>query len=315
MTPTTPGSPPRPTAAAGLPRHLLTGYWQNFVNEATPIRLRDVPEAYDLVAVAFADADPGRRGAVVLGVDPGLSAALGGYSDTDLKADVAALHARGTRVIVSVGGQNGSVAVGDATAAANFAASVRSLMDSYGFDGVDIDLENGVDPAAMSSALHTLRDATGPDLVVTMAPETLFMQSSTSTYLSLALKIKDILTVVHTQYYNSGAMLGCDGKVYAQGSVDFITAQACIALEAGLRADQVAIGLPASPRAASSGYLAPSVVTDALDCLATGSRCGSFRPARTYPDLRGAMTWSINWDRSAGGAFSSTVAPHLDTLP
>ena len=49
------------------------------------------------------------------------------------------------------------------------------------------------------------------------------------------------------QYYNSGSMLGCDGKVYSQGSVDFLTALACIQLENGLRPDQVSLGLPAGP--------------------------------------------------------------------
>jgi chitinase len=31
--------------------------------------------------------------------------------------------------------------------------------------------------------------------------------------------------------------------------------------------------------------------------------------------VRGAMTWSINWDASNGYAFANTVGPHLDTLP
>ncbi|MBN1171886.1 MAG: cellulose-binding protein, partial [Micromonosporaceae bacterium] len=221
----------------------------------------------------------------------------------------------GVRVIISVGGQNGTVSVGDSTAAANFASSVYSLMQTYGFDGVDIDLENGVNPDAMSTALHSLRTKAGSNLIITMAPETIFMQSAGSTYLSLALKIKDIVTVVHTQYYNSGSMLGCDGKVYSQGSVDFITAQACIALQAGLRGDQVALGLPASTSAAGGGYVAPSVVNAAMDCLALGTSCGSFKPQQTWPTLRGAMTWSINWDKTAGNAWSNTVAPHLDALP
>ena len=38
--------------------------------------------------------------------------------------------------------------------------------------------------------------------------------------------VQDILTTVHTQYYNSGTMLGCDGRVYAQGTIDFLTALA-----------------------------------------------------------------------------------------
>src|SRR5262249_53736317 len=37
-----------------LPKHLLTGYWQNFVNGATPLKLASVPTTYDIIAVAFA---------------------------------------------------------------------------------------------------------------------------------------------------------------------------------------------------------------------------------------------------------------------
>jgi len=40
--------------------------------------------------------------------------------------------------------------------------------------------------------------------------------------------------------------------VYAQGTIDFLTALACIQLQGGLRPDQVALGLPASSRAAGA---------------------------------------------------------------
>jgi chitinase len=86
-------------------------------------------------------------------------------------------------------------------------------------------------------------------------------------------------------------------------------------LQSGLSPAQVGIGLPASSSAAGSGYVDPSVVNNALDCLAAQMNCGSFTPPASYPDLRGAMTWSINWDASNGYNFANTVAPHLASLP
>jgi chitinase len=253
---------------------------------------------------------------VTFRIDPGLSASLGGYTDADFTADVAALHARGKKVVLSVGGEKGTVSVGDAAAAANFADSLHTLIRQYGFDGVDIDLENGLNPTYMAQALRSLRSKVGSGLIITMAPQTIDMQNPQSSYFKLALDIKDILTVVFTQYYNSGSMLGCDNNAaYSQGTVNFIVALACIPLEAGLRPDQVAVGLPATPGAAGGGYVAPSVVNQALDCLARGTNCGSFRPPRTYPGIRGAMTWSVNWDVTAGNGFADTVRPHLNTLP
>src|SRR5689334_19387748 len=47
-----------------LPAHVPTGYWQNFINGATVQKISDVPAAYDLIAVAFADADSSRPGAI-----------------------------------------------------------------------------------------------------------------------------------------------------------------------------------------------------------------------------------------------------------
>lgn len=188
-------------------------------------------------------------------------------------------------------------------------------MQTYGFDGVDIDLENGLNATYMTQALRSLSAKAGPSLVLTMAPQTIDMQSTSNSYFQTALNVKDILTVVNMRYCNSGSMLGCDGKVYSQGSVDFLTALACIQLQGGLAPSQVGLGLPASTRGAGSGYVAPSVVNNALDCLTRGTNCGSFKPSRTYPDLRGAMTWSTNWDATAGNAWSNAVGPKVHGLP
>lgn len=302
---------PGPGPVTSVPKHAVTGYWQNFDNGAAVQKLSDVPADYDIIAVSFADATP-TPGAVTFNLD---SAGLNGYTVAEFKADIKAKQAAGKNVIISVGGEKGTVAVNSDASATAFADSVYALIQEYGFNGVDIDLENGLNSTYMTKALRSLSSKAGSGLVITMAPQTIDMQSTSGEYFRTALNIKDILTVVNMQYYNSGSMLGCDGKVYSQGSVDFLTALACIQLEGGLAPSQVGLGVPASTRGAGSGYVAPSVVNAALDCLAKGTGCGSFKPSRTYPDLRGAMTWSTNWDATAGNAWSKAVGPHVHGLP
>ncbi len=223
-------------SGGALPAHILTGYWQDFTNGAMPLKLSSVPTTYDVIAVAFANAT-GTPGAVSFAVDSGLSSALGGYTDANFTSDVATVHSRGQKVIISVGGQNGTISVSDSTSASNFANSINSLM------------------------------------------------------------------------------LGCDqNQAYSESTENFLTALACIQLQGGLSPSQVGLGLPANANGAGSGSVDPSVVNNALDCLDMGTNCGTFKPPSTWPGLRGAMDWSINWDASNGFAFANTVHPHLSTL-
>ncbi|MEU7007999.1 glycoside hydrolase family 18 protein [Streptomyces sp. NPDC046332] len=299
-----------PGPGPSVPKHALTGYWQNFNNGATVQKLRDVQAQYDIIAVSFADstATPGQ---IVFNLDP----AVGYASVADFKADVAAKKAAGKSVIISVGGEKGNVTINSDASATAFANSAYALMQEYGFNGVDIDLEHGINSTYLTKALRQLSAKAGSSMVLTMAPQTIDMQNTGTEYFKTALAVKDILTVVNMQYYNSGSMLGCDGKVYSQGSVDFLTALACIQLQGGLDASQVGLGVPASTRGAGSGYVDPSIVRNALDCLARGTNCGSFKPSQTWPNLRGAMTWSTNWDATAGNAWSNAVGPHVHNLP
>ena len=314
-TPTSTGSSGGGSGSSGLPKHVLAGYWQDFTNNAEPLTLASVPSGYNLVDVAFATADSANDGGVTFSIDSGLSSALGGYTASQFTADVATLHSRGQKVLLSVGGQNGTITIGSSTAATDFANSVYGLMKQYGFDGVDIDLENGVNVQYTAQALEDLSGLAGSSLIITLAPQTIDMYTTGSDYFQLALDIKSILTISFTQYYNSGTMNGCDGNVYAEGTENFLTALACTQFQGGLNQSQVGLGLPASSSAAGDGgYVSPSTVNAALDCLATGANCGSFVPPSKWPGIGGAMTWSINWDASNGYAFLNTVGPYLSSM-
>ena len=63
---------PQPT------KHILTGYWQNFVNGASKLKVRDIPDQYDIIVLAFAEMDPANPGGVTFTVDPAPSARSAG---------------------------------------------------------------------------------------------------------------------------------------------------------------------------------------------------------------------------------------------
>ncbi|MDE3721040.1 glycosyl hydrolase family 18 protein [Nocardiopsis sp. N85] len=290
----------------------LTGYWHNFDNGSTVMPLSAIPSEYNLVAVAFADNHPSLDGGITFNLAGG---ELGGYTDARFRADIAAIQAEGRKVIISVGGELGNVIVSNPTQARNFADTTYALMRDYGFDGVDIDLEHGINAQYMTDALRDLHGQAGDDLIIAMAPQTIDFQAPSMGYYRLASNISDILTIVNMQYYNSGTMMGCDQKVYAQGTPDFVAALACIQLEMGLEPSQVGLGLPAVPSAAGGGYMAPSQIVRALDCLEAGTNCGSFSPDTPYGPIGGVMTWSINWDATNGYAFANTISDRLASGP
>ncbi|MGW5878566.1 glycosyl hydrolase family 18 protein [Nocardiopsis terrae] len=290
----------------------LTGYWHNFDNGSTVMPLSEIPSEYNLVAVAFADNHPELDGGITFNL---AGNELNGYTEEQFREDIAGIQAEGRKVIISVGGELGHVDVTNPTQARNFADTTRQLMQDYGFDGVDIDLEHGINAEHMSNALRDLSGQVGGDLIITMAPQTIDFQSTSAGYYQLAGNISDILTIVNMQYYNSGSMLGCDNGVYHQGTSDFVAAQACIQLEMGLDPSQVGLGLPAVPSAAGGGHMPTSDIVAALDCLEAGTNCGSFSPDTPYGPIGGVMTWSINWDATNGYAFADTISARLGSGP
>lgn len=73
-----------------------------------------------------------------------------------------------------------------------------------------------------------------------------------------------------------------------------------------LREDQIAFGIPSTVGAApAGGYIANASVNKALDYITKGiSFGGKYVLSKSYPGLRGIMTWSINWDNISSSKYA-----------
>jgi chitinase len=136
--------------------------------------------------------------------------------------------------------------------------------------------------------------------------------------------LRDDLTLLTVQDYNSGPIMGLDNQYHQMGGADFHIAMTDMLLTGfpvagntsrvfpALRPDQIAIGVPANSNA-GNGWIPESQLDQALDCLTRGSGCGSYQTHGTHPDLRGLMTWSINWDRYNNWTFQNNFTSYFHT--
>ncbi|MGQ1947040.1 glycosyl hydrolase family 18 protein [Geofilum sp. OHC36d9] len=313
-------------SVVSLPDRIMSGYWHTWDGGVPFIPLREVNEYWDVINIAFAEpVTPGSTDGKMMFSISGLSP---DYTIDDFKADVKALQASGKKVVLSIGGYEGYFSLGSASAVSTFVSSIKGFVDEYGFDGIDIDLEqysiefvSGADPdfenpispkvVNLIQALTEITSVYNDNFILSFAPETFYFQmghtyygglnsyvdTRSGVYVPVIHALRDEITYVQAQLYNSGSMKGLDESYYDMGTVAGIVEMCRMAIEGfslngnedyffpGLRADQVVIGVPASASAAGSGQISDAGLQEAFNTLAV-----------IYPTIRGIMTWSINWD-------------------
>lgn len=334
-----------PADAEALPAHALVGYLHtSFANGSGYTRLADTPASWDIIDLAFGEPTSATSGDIRFSLCPKTECPNVETKD-EFKAAIKAKQAQGKKVQISIGGQNGQVQLTTTQARDKFVSSVSAIIDEYGLDGLDIDFEghslslnandtdfkNPTTPVIVNliSAVKTLKAKYGPGFTLTMAPETFFVQLGyqhygpgqwgadprAGAYLPVIHALRDDLTLLHVQDYNSGPIMGLDNQYHQMGGADFHIAMTDMLLTGfpvkgntanvfpPLPPEKIAIGMPASVNA-GNGHVSTTEVNKALDCLTKNTNCGSYRPHGKWPTLRGLMTWSINWDRFNNWEFS-----------
>jgi chitinase len=341
-----PAAPPEPTVAAvpvsGPPNgHRLIGYWVGYGAAGSILPLREISPQWDVIIVAFASPDHSAQEGTMRFRTPA------GLDTEQFKADIAYLKGQGKKVMISLGGGGQTFTLADPQHIPDFVSSVTRIVSEYGFDGIDLDFEIpslSLDPGDtdfkhpsspsivnLISALRQLRDHFGPRFMISLVPEGTQIPSGYpsyggqfGSYLPIAYAIRDILSFIDVQSYNTPPLEGLDGEIYQPGSVDYHAAMTELLLRGfnvggdpkqffpPIPADKVAVGF-------LTGDATPTIVSQAMNYLITGKA-----PAGThyrlheptgYPSLIGAMFWNIDDDRRGNYNFSNVVGPELHGYP
>jgi chitinase len=321
--------------------HKLIGYWAGYGPAGAYIPLTAISPQWDIIIVAFSTPDStAPEGTMQFRVPQGTTAA-------QFKADIAAVKAQGRKVMLALGGGGEHFTLQDPKRVPNFVDSVSRIVSEYGFDGVDIDFESpslGLDrgdrdfrhpttPSVVNliSALRQVHDRIGPSFMLSLVPEGTQIPSGYpsyggqfGSYLPIAWGLRDILSFMDTQHYNTPPLLGLDGEIYQPGTVDYHAAMAELVLHGFNVGGDPGSFYPAVPanKYAVGFYNSdtiPAVVSQAMDYLITGKAPAGtkykLRNPAGYPDLIGAMFWNINIDRYYGYNFSNQIGPQLHGYP
>ncbi|HEV2462535.1 MAG TPA: glycosyl hydrolase family 18 protein [Acidobacteriaceae bacterium] len=321
--------------------HELIGYWTGSGPGGTILRLRDVSPQWDVIIVAFANVNhQAPEGTLQLHVRPGLDLA-------QMKDDIAWLKSRGKKVLISLGGGGEYFTLDHTASIPNFVNSVTQIVTDYGFDGVDIDFESPslvLDPGDTNfrhpktpsivnliTGLHQLRDHFGPTFMLSLVPEGTQIPGGYpafggqfGTYVPLLWGVRDMLSFVDVQDYNTPPFQGLDGEPYQMGSVNYDAAMTELLLHGfpvGRRAGDFFPPVPANKVAVGFlvGPATPKQVRGAMQYLITGKAPAGvtykLRRPGGYPGMIGAMFWTIDGDRDENYAFSNFIGPQLHSYP
>lgn len=305
---------------------VLVGYWHNWASSgkdgykggtSANFDLSDVQDGYNVVDVSF-----------MKSTTSGGIPTFKPYNKTDsqFRAEVAELNAEGKTVLIALGGADAHIELTKSQEDA-FVKEIIRLVDTYGFDGLDIDLEQAAIDAAdnqtvIPSALRKVKEhyrEKGQNFMITMAPEFPYL-TTTGKYAPYIKGLEGYYDFINPQYYNQGGdgFWSSETNGWVSQSDDSkkeiflygLTKRLVTGTDGWVKipAEKFVIGIPANRDAAATGYVVePAAVKNAMDRL-----------EKEGHGIKGLMTWSANWDagkdangRSYNNSFVNTYAPML----
>ena len=326
-----------PVPAAASNGHKLIGYWSGYGGAGSMFSPRDISPQWDYVLVAFATPDHNApEGTMRFRTPAGMDTAA-------FQADIRWLKEHGRKVLISLGGGGQHFTLADPKRVPNFVSSVTQIVSEYGFDGIDIDFESpslSIDPGDtdyrhpttpsivnLISAMRQLHDHFGAGFMISLVPEGTQVPSGYpsyggqfGSYLPIIYGIRDILSFVDVQDYNTPPLEGLDGEIYQPGTVNYHAAMTELLLHGfPVGGDPQHPFEALDPRKVAVGFLTgdttPEIVSQAMDYIITGKApAGTTYRLRTssgYPGMIGAMFWTIDADRRSNYRFSNVVGPLL----
>jgi chitinase/chitodextrinase len=234
----------------GLPARIMSGYWHTWGGGVPFVKLRDVSPRWDVINISFVE--PVTVGSTNGQVKFVLAGATADYTIANFKSDIKLLQSQGKKIVISIGGYEGYFSLTTAAARATFVSNMKSIIDEYGFDGIDIDLEqssleletgdadfrNPTSPKVvqMIGAIRDLCNHYGSNFILTFAPEAFYLQLGyqwyaglhssvdrrAGVYIPVIHALRDKITYVQSQLYNQPAIMGLNGTLYSSGNPDYL---------------------------------------------------------------------------------------------
>ncbi|TQR47226.1 chitinase [Paenibacillus popilliae] len=341
-----------PQAQAAVSSKTIVGYWHNFDNGSGFIKLRDVSPKFDVINVSFAEPTSGVTNGTIgftpyNYTDADFKTDVAYLQSQGKKVIISIGGQNGQVQLPNAGARdnfvNSVIAIIEKYGFNGLDVDFEG--HSLYLNAGDSDFKNPTTPVIVNliAALRTINNHFGTDnFYLTMAPETFFVQlgytfyggsciscdSRAGAYLPVIHATRDILDWLQVQNYNSGPITGLDDQYHTMGNADFHVAMADMLLTGfpvaknpnnffpALRQDQVMLGLPANANA-GGGFTTVAEVHKALDALMKGVQLSSYKTRGSstgYPNFRGLMTWSVNWDKFNNFEFSNSHRAYLDAL-